>query len=125
MAIAEPMAPIEPKIDNQKQMDADVMDVVKRKGKPKQPQQLQDAKEKIKQIIVQQKIDPQKLVRVGEMAEYALKNKELYPMVMQQMVKEGLATEEDANAAKDPKQLAGVISAGKIAKMLIDEGQIK
>ena len=34
MAIAEPMAPIEPKIDNQKQMDADVMGAVKKQRQP-------------------------------------------------------------------------------------------
>ena len=84
---------------------------------------VEQAKEQIKKIIAEQKLDPQKIVRSGQLAEFALKDNKSYPMIVQQAIKEGLANPEDANEPMNPKELAGMVSAGKIAQMIIDEGQ--
>ena len=124
MAIAEPMAPIEPKIDNQKQMDADVMDVVKRKGKPKKPPIVEQSKEKLKQVIIQNKIDPQALIRAGKLASMALKDPSIYQMAVQAAIKEGLITAADVQPGIDYKLLSYGITAGKMAEELVSEGAI-
>jgi hypothetical protein len=103
-------------------INKDVMELVSNKGKPKN-KQVDTAKEQIKKIITEQKIDPQKIVRAGQLAEFALKDNKSYPMVIQQAIKEGLANPQDANEPMNPKELAGMVSAGKIAQMIIDEGQ--
>lgn len=103
-------------------INKDVMELVAGGGKPKN-KNVDVAKEQIKKIIAEQKIDPQKIVRAGQLAEFALKDNKSYPMVIQQAIREGLANPEDANEPMNPKELAGMVSAGKIAQMIIDEGQ--
>jgi len=118
------LSPSPEKIENPKTqpINQDVMELIANKGKPKN-EKVDVAKEKIKKIIAEQKIDPQKIVRAGQLAEFALKDNKSYPMVIQQAIKEGLANPEDANEPMNPKELAGMVSAGKIAKMIIDEGR--
>jgi hypothetical protein len=105
-------------------INQDVMELVAGGGNPKN-QKVDAAKEQIKKIIAEQKIDPRQLIRVGQLANFALQNNSLYPMVMEQMVKEGLADPEDAQQPPDFKALAGLVSSGKIAEMLINESQQK
>ena len=106
-------------------INQDVMDLVANKGKPKNDPKVEQAKEQIKKIIAEQKIDPQKIVRSGQLAEFALKDPKSYPMIVQQAIKEGLANPEDANEPMNPKEFAGMVSAGKIAQMIIDEGGVQ
>jgi len=106
-------------------INQDVMELVANKGKPKNDPKVEQAKEQIKKIIAEQKIDPQKIVRSGQLAEFALKDPKSYPMIVQQAIKEGLANPEDANEPMNPKEFAGMVSAGKIAQMIIDEGGVQ
>lgn len=125
MAIAEPTAPIEPKIDNQKQMDADVMEVVKNKGKPKQKDVVAQAKNNLRRIIKQVGIDPQRVVQSGKYAEMALKNPAMYQMAIQYAIKENLISEKDVQSGGiDYKLLANGITAGRLAQELINEGEV-
>lgn len=120
----KPLSPLQEKTDfGALQQDQDVMALVQRKGQPQTPDPVEQAKNQVRQIIAEQNIDPKQLVRVGQLAMFALENNDLYPMVMEQMVKEGLADPEDAKQPPDFKQLAGLVSSGKIAEMLINEGQ--
>ena len=118
------LSPAPKKIENPKTqpINQDVMELVANKGQAKN-EKVDAAKEQVKKIIAEQKIDPQKIVRAGQLAEFALKDNKSYPMVIQQAIKEGLANPEDANEPMNPKELAGLVSAGKIAQMIIDEGQ--
>jgi hypothetical protein len=125
MAIAEPMAPIEPTIDNQKQMDADVMEVVKNKGKPKQKDAVAQAKNNLRRIIKQVGIDPQRIVQGGKYSEMALKNPAMYQMAIQYAIKENLISEKDVQKGGiDYKLLANGITAGRLAQELINEGAV-
>ena len=119
-----PLSPLQEKMENvAPQQDSEMMALIQRKGQPQTPDQVEQTKNQVRQIIAEQKIDPKQLIRLGQLAMFALENNDLYPMVMQQMVKEGLADEEDAQQPPDFKALAGLVASGKIAEMLINEGQ--
>jgi len=105
-------------------INADVMDLVKKKRQPDQRGEVQKAKERILKIIKQFGIPAQKLVQAGKYAEAALRDPKMYPIAIQMAVKEGILTPDQApkSGEIDYNLLASGISVGKIAKMLIDEG---
>lgn len=107
-----------------KQADKDVMDAVSRKGKPTPNPQVEQAKQQIKQIMIANNITPEMLVRGGKMAQMAISNKTMYPAMVQMAVREGLIQPDAIGPGVDYRFLAGVVSAGKIAQMIIDEGGV-
>ena len=109
----------------QKPIDADVMELVKNKGKPKNPPEVEKAKQQLLQVITTQKIDPQSLIQAGKMAQAALKNKEMYPMAIDMAIKQGFIKPQDVSKnGIDYKLLATGITAGKLTQQLVDEGKI-
>ena len=125
MAIAEPMAPIEPKINNQKQLDADVMSAVKRKGKPSSPPEVEKAKEQIKSLMKQNNVSPDIVIQIGDLANQSVSDPSIYQMLVQKAVQSGLITQNQIQPSKngmDLKLVAAAITLGKLAKMIKDEG---
>jgi hypothetical protein len=108
-------------MDN-KQLNQDVMGAVARKGKPSVDPKVEKAKQDIKQIMVEKGISPEMVVRGGKMAQMAISNKTMYPAMVQMAVREGLVQPNEIGPKIDYQFLAGVVSAGKIAQMIIDEG---
>jgi len=105
--------------------DADVMQAVKRRGVPIQSKSIEQAKERLRRIIVQMKVNPQEIIQAGNYASMALKNKSLYPMAMQIAVKDGLVKQEDIKPGViDYPLLAKAITAGKMTQQLIQEGKL-
>jgi len=112
-------APQQPMIDDRQ---PDIMGAVARKGKPSVPPQVEQAKEQIKQIMRAQNITPQQIMRGAQMAELAIRDKTMYPAMVQMAVKEGLIQPNQIGPGIDYKFLAGAVAAGKIAQMIMDEG---
>jgi hypothetical protein len=104
------------------QQDAEMMDLIKRKGKPKKDPKVEGAITQLKQVMQANNIQPDQLIRAGEMAMMAIKDKSLYPMLAQMAVKEGLMLPNEVPPQPDYKMLAGVVSAGKLAQMIKEEG---
>jgi hypothetical protein len=104
-------------------INKDVMDLVANKGKSKVDPRVRQAMDNLKKVMAEQGIDAQSLIKIGQLAEFALKDPKSYPMVMEQAIKAGFATPEDAQEKMNPKDFAGLASAGKLAQMIIDEGQ--
>jgi len=87
------------------------------------PQQmLYESKEKIKGILKQSNINPQVLINLGDMAMGAIKDKALYPMLWQALEQSGLSPGKEKPEGIDYKLLAHLVAAGKIAKMIAQEG---
>jgi len=106
-------------------LEKDVMEAVKNKGKPKQPEGVEKAKNDLRRIIKQVGIDPKRIVKAGQMAEMALKDKSLYPMAIQNAIKENLVAEKDFQpGVVDYGLLAKGITAGRLAQQLIEEGSV-
>ncbi len=122
----KPLSPRQEKMDFQpKEIDVEVMELVKRKGKPEQPPEVERAKTELLKVINDQKIDPMKLIRAGQLAEAALSDATLYPMAVEVAIREGLITLEDVgDEGINYKLLANGITAGMMTKELMEEGRL-
>jgi len=87
--------------------------------------QVEQAKQQLLQAIQQGQTNPTTLLKLGQYANTALKNKKMYPIVIQSAIREGLITQDDVQPGViDYKFLSFALTAGKLTKMLIDEGKI-
>lgn len=101
--------------------NADVMAQIK--GKKKSPE-VEKAKEDLKKAIIQYKLDPQRLIKAGKMAEAGLRDPKMYQMAIQMAIKEGFITPQEVQPGIDYKLLANGITAGKLTQELLSEGKI-
>ena len=123
----KPLSPSPEKMENDapQQIDVEVMELVKRKGKPEQPPEVEKAKAELLKVIKDQKIDPQMLIRAGQLAEAALNDLSLYPMAVDVAIREGLIAESDVgNEGINYKLLANGITAGMMVQELMEEGRL-
>ena len=123
----KPLPPSPEKMENTapQQIDVEVMELVKRKGKPEQPPEVEKAKAELLKVIKDQKIDPQMLIRAGQLAEAALSDLSLYPMAVDVAIREGLISEADVgNEGVNYKLLANGITAGMMVQELMEEGRL-
>ena len=108
------------------QQDQDVMNLIKRGGKGAMPPDVEKAKNDLRRVIKQVKIDPQVIIKAGQLAEQALKDPKMYPIAIQMALKEGLLTPDQV--PKEPginyKMLAQGITAGRLTAELLKEGAI-
>jgi hypothetical protein len=104
-------------------INKDVMELVANKGKPKNPPNVEKSKAQIQQLMAQGNIRPEQLVRAGQMAMMAIQDKSTYPMLVQMAVQEGLIQPNELPPTPDYKMLAGLVSAGKIAQMIVDQSK--
>lgn len=104
------------------QQDAEMMDLIKRGGQPKKDPKVDNAIAQIKQIMQANNISADQLIKAGEMAMMAIKDRTLYPMLMEMAVKEGMLQPNEVPPQIDYKMLAGIVSAGKLAEMIKNEG---
>lgn len=88
-------------------------------------EQTEKAKNNLRRIIKQVGIDPQRLIEAGQMAEMALKNPKLFPMVVQKAIQADLITPQDVQpGGVDYRLLAYGITAGKMTQELLKEGKL-
>ena len=123
----KPLSPSPEKMENvaPQQIDVEVMELVKRKGRPEQPPEVEKAKDELLKVIKDQKIDPQMLIRAGQLAEAALSDLTLYPMAVDVAIREGLISEADVgNEGINYKLLANGITAGMMVQELMEEGRL-
>jgi hypothetical protein len=123
----KPLSPSPEKMENTapQQIDVEVMELVKRKGKPEQPPEVIKAKDELLKVIKDQKIDPMMLIRAGQLAEAALTDLTLYPMAVEVAIKEGLISPADVgDEGINYKLLANGITAGMMTKELMEEGRL-
>jgi hypothetical protein len=123
----KPLSPTPEKMENTapQQIDAEVMELVKRKGKPEQPPEVEKAKAELLKVIKDQNIDPMLLIRAGQIAEAALSDPTMYPMAVEVAIREGLIAPEDVGSeGVNYKLLANGITAGMMVKELMDEGRL-
>lgn len=107
------------------QMNQDVMQAVKRKGKPSQPPAVEKAKRELRTIFSKSGIRPETVVKAGKMAEAAIADPAMYPAVIQMALKEGLIPKEQIKSDQiDYQLLAAAVSAGKLSQMIIDDGEM-
>lgn len=107
----------------QQNMDKDVMALVKGKGKLSEEDQLDATKQQLMQVIKQQNLDPNKIVKAGDYALQILQNPKSWKEITQKAIQEGLATPQDLQVEPNPKELVQIVASAKVVKKLILEGK--
>lgn len=79
------------------------------------------AKEDLKKQLQIKKIDPKMVANLGHMATQAIKDKSIYPMVIQQAQKLNLIG-KNLQSGFDYKILSQIVAGGKLAEMIMKEG---
>jgi len=103
-------------------INQDVLNLLKNKGKATQDPVVEKAKEQLRQVITQNKINPQSLIQVGKLAAQALKDPSMYQMAVDMAVKNGIMTKEEIGPGTNYKLLGYAITAGKLTEQLVQEG---
>jgi len=118
------LSPAPKKIENPATapINADVLNLLKTKGKPKQEPVVEKAKEQIRQYIKHYKIDPQVLIQVGKLCSQALRDPTIYQMAVDMAVKNKLMTKEEVGTGTNYKLLGYGITVGKLTEQLVQEG---
>ena len=91
----------------------------KNSGNPQE--EVMRLKEALKQQLTQNNIQPQMVANLGNMAFASIKNKALYPMVIQQAQQLKLIG-QDAQQGYDYKILSAIVVVGKLSEMIMQEG---
>lgn len=104
------------------QQDQEVMSLIKRKGKPKEPPQIEKAVEQLRQVLQQSNIDPRVVVQVGDMAYRAYNDPTQYELAKDLLIKNKILTPEQLQAGSKDMILGTAMIAGKLAQKII-QGQ--
>jgi hypothetical protein len=87
-------------------------------------QQVAETKQMVREAMQEEGVSAETLVRLGQMAEAVLKNKNLYPQFLQAIIDSDLAEEEDLETEID-YQLIGVFATlGEMARQMIASGEL-
>ena len=93
-------------------------------AKANQQQQLAMARKEVKEFIQMNEIQPEFMVRIGEMATACLKDKTLYPMLRQQLMASGYFEDDDLTQKYNPTQLAVFSTVGKMTSDMMQTGEL-
>ena len=87
-------------------------------------QQVAETKQMVREAMQEEGVSAETLIRLGQMAEAVLKNKNLYPQFVQAIIASDLAEEGDIPAEVD-YQLIGVFATlGEMARQMIASGEL-
>jgi hypothetical protein len=87
-------------------------------------QQVAETKQMVREAMQEEGVSAETLIRLGQMAEAVLKNKNLYPQFLQAIIDSDLAEEEDLETEID-YQLIGVFATlGEMARQMIASGEL-
>jgi hypothetical protein len=83
-----------------------------------------ETKQMVREAMQEEGVSADTLIRLGQMAEAVLKNKNLYPQFLQAIIDSDLAEEEDLETEID-YQLIGVFATlGEMARQMIASGEL-
>ena len=87
-------------------------------------QQVAEVKQMVKESILEEGLDPNIFVKLGEMAKAVLKDKSLYPQFLQAVVDSDLAEEADFSAEIDYQIVGVFVAAGEMVKEMLASGEL-
>ena len=114
----KPLSPLQKKSGFPKPEDAAVMDTMQGKtGAPANPE-IEQAKQRLQQLMDQQGVKAADLIDLGDLARKALKDKGLYPMVKQRAIQSKVAQPQEIQEGIDYRFLGALISVGDLVKQM-------
>lgn len=87
-------------------------------------QEVAQVKQMVKESIIEEGLDPNIFVRLGEMAKAVLKDKSMYPQFLQAVVDSGLAEEADFSGDVDYQIVGVFVAAGEMVKEMLASGEL-
>lgn len=87
-------------------------------------QEVAQVKQMVKESIIEEGLDPNVFVRLGEMAQAVLKDKSMYPQFLQAVVDSGLAEEADFSGDVDYQIIGVFVAAGEMVKEMLASGEL-
>jgi hypothetical protein len=87
-------------------------------------QEVAQVKQMVKESILEEGLDPNIFVRLGEMAQAVLKDKSMYPQFLQAVVDSGLAEEADFSGDIDYQIVGVFVAAGEMVKEMLASGEL-
>lgn len=77
------------------------------------------AKETVLKAIQESGIDPSEFVRLGQMAEQVVGNRQLYPMLIQEMIRSGAMQPSDDTGEMNYQLIVSLIALGRVSNELM------
>ena len=90
-------------------------------GKP----DAKSAKKQIATLIQQFKIPPQSIIQIGKMAEQAMKDRALYPMLKDAAIKSGMMDEADFGQGFNEKLLGVLVTLSRATEKMMSSGELR
>ena len=87
-------------------------------------QEVAQVKQMVKESIIEEGLEPNIFVRLGEMAQAVLKDKSMYPQFLQAVVDSGLAEEADFSGDVDYQIIGVFVAAGEMVKEMLASGEL-
>ena len=87
-------------------------------------QEVAQVKQMGKESILEEGLDPNIFVRLGELAQAVLKDKSAYPQFLQAVVDSGLAEEADFTGDIDYQIVGVFVAAGEMVKEMLASGEL-
>jgi len=98
------------------QQQPDVMGAIQ--GKKEMPENYTSSLKQVKEMLSGIGLTPQQAVRLGYLAEIAIKDPAMYQVALNAAIQEGLVTEEARKGPMDYKVLAQLVVVGRAAQEL-------
>ena len=87
-------------------------------------QEVAQVKQMVKESILEEGLDPNIFVKLGEMAKAVLTDRSLYPQFLQAVVDSGLAEEADMSGEIDYQIVGVFVAAGEMVREMITSGEL-
>ena len=89
-----------------------------------QAKQVTEAKKIIREMIIEDDVDPNIIIKLSQMAEDVIKDPSLYPRFRQELLANDLAEEEDVREKIDYQVLAVYSTLGILTQQMIASGEL-
>lgn len=99
------------------QQQPDVMGAMQ--GKKQMPENYTSSLNQVREMLSQAGITPQQAIRMGDLAQIAIKDKAMYPVALDMAIKEGLLPETSRGEGMNYKVMSQMAVIGEAAKQLV------
>jgi len=89
-----------------------------------QAKQVAESKKIIKEMIIEDDVDPNVIIKLSQMADDVIKDPSLYPRFRQELLANDLAEEEDIREKIDYQVLAVYSTLGILTQQMIASGEL-
>jgi hypothetical protein len=87
--------------------------------------QVEQTKQLVKEVMLEEGITSKTLMRLGKMAEDVLQDQTLYPKFLQAIIDSDLADKEDLSKKIDYQLIGVMATLGEMSRQMVNSGEIE